>query len=109
VLLGPLPSQLADFALRIINPDGSEAEKSGNGLRIFARYLWDTRRVSDAPFVIETKGGLADARVLSEARLIRMGMGQASFDSQVVGIGGPRREWSPRRWSLPAGSCAARA
>lgn len=92
VLLGPLPSRLADFALRIINPDGSEAEKSGNGLRIFARYLWDTRRVSDAPFVIETKGGLADARVLPEEQLIRMGMGQASFDSQVVGIGGPRRE-----------------
>ena len=29
------------LALRIFNPDGSEAEKSGNGLRIFARYLWD--------------------------------------------------------------------
>ena len=31
----------ADFGLRIFNPDGSEAEKSGNGLRIFAKYLWD--------------------------------------------------------------------
>ena len=31
----------ADFGLRILNPDGSEAEKSGNGLRIFAKYLWD--------------------------------------------------------------------
>ncbi|HKO89871.1 MAG TPA: diaminopimelate epimerase [Polyangiaceae bacterium] len=92
VLLGPLPSSRADFALRIINPDGSEAEKSGNGLRIFARYLWDTRRVGDAPFVIETKGGLAEARVLPEAQLVRMGMGQASFDSQVVGIAGARRE-----------------
>ena len=35
------PSARADFGLRIFNPDGSEAEKSGNGLRIFAKYLWD--------------------------------------------------------------------
>lgn len=92
ILLGPLPSQVADFGLRIINPDGSEAEKSGNGLRIFARYLYDTSRVSEAPFRIETKGGVADARILRERREIRVGMGRASFDSQVVGIDGPRRE-----------------
>ena len=35
------PSTRADFGLRIFNPDGSDAEKSGNGLRIFAKYLWD--------------------------------------------------------------------
>lgn len=35
ILLGPLPSNTCDFRLRIFNPDGSEAEKSGNGLRIF--------------------------------------------------------------------------
>lgn len=29
------------FGLRIFNPDGTEAEKSGNGLRIFGRYLFD--------------------------------------------------------------------
>jgi diaminopimelate epimerase len=92
LLIGPLPSERADFALRIINPDGSEAEKSGNGLRIFARYLWDTGRVTEASFVIETKGGLAEARVTPGARTIRVGMGQASFDSAVVGIAGPRRD-----------------
>lgn len=36
--------------LRIINPDGSEAEKSGNGLRIYARYLFDIGRVGHEPF-----------------------------------------------------------
>ena len=35
-ILTPAPSVTADFGLRIFNPDGSEAEKSGNGLRIFA-------------------------------------------------------------------------
>ena len=39
ILLGPLPSQTAKCALKIYNPDGSIAEKSGNGLRIFSRYL----------------------------------------------------------------------
>lgn len=92
ILLGPLPSEAADFALRIINPDGSEAEKSGNGLRIFARYLYDTGRVGQAPFRIATPGGVALAQVFPERGLIRMGMGRASFDSQVVGIAGPRRE-----------------
>jgi len=36
---GPAPLEEADFGLRIFNPDGSEAEKSGNGLRIFSRHL----------------------------------------------------------------------
>ena len=41
ILLGPtaVPGDPGTFGLRIFNPDGSEAEKSGNGLRIFARYL----------------------------------------------------------------------
>ena len=50
ILLGPLPSDVCDFALRLFNPDGGEFEKSGNGLRIFARYLWDEGRVSGQPF-----------------------------------------------------------
>jgi diaminopimelate epimerase len=92
ILLGPLPASLADFGLRIINPDGSEAEKSGNGLRIFARFLYDTRRVGADPFRIATPGGVALSQVFPERRLIRVGMGRASFDSQVVGIAGPRRD-----------------
>jgi diaminopimelate epimerase len=92
ILLGPLPSSNAEVGMRIINPDGSEAEKSGNGLRIFARYLWDTGRVRHEPFRIETKGGIAPAQVFPEAGMVRVGMGRASFDSEVVGITGPRRE-----------------
>jgi diaminopimelate epimerase len=92
ILLGPLPAEDAEFGLRIINPDGSEAEKSGNGLRIFARFLYDTRRVGTEPFRIATAGGVALSQVFPERKLIRVGMGQASFDSQVIGIAGRRRE-----------------
>ncbi len=48
----------ADFGVRIYNPDGSEAEKSGNGLRIFGRYLYATRRTRKRSFSVQTKGGL---------------------------------------------------
>jgi diaminopimelate epimerase len=92
ILLGPLAGETADFGLRIINPDGSEAEKSGNGLRIFARYLYDTGRVGREPFRIVTPGGVAPAQVYPERGLIRIGMGHATFDSQAVGIAGPRRD-----------------
>src|SRR5665213_4505358 len=63
ILLGPLPSKKAKFALRIFNPDGSEAEKSGNGLRIFSRYLWDKKLVGKDEFTIETPGGVVKATV----------------------------------------------
>ncbi len=52
ILYGP---EIKDnyFKLRIFNPDGSEAEKSGNGLRIFSRYLWDVGLVKTNPFIIQ--------------------------------------------------------
>ncbi len=51
-------SKKADFGVRIYNPDGSEAEKSGNGLRILGRYLYATRRTRKRSFSVQTKGGL---------------------------------------------------
>jgi diaminopimelate epimerase len=57
-ILAFVPSKRADFGLRIFNPDGSEAEKSGNGLRIFARYLHATGKTKKKRFTVETKGGL---------------------------------------------------
>ena len=50
ILYGPHVQEDA-FGLTIYNPDGSEAEKSGNGLRIFSRYLWDTGKVTEAPLL----------------------------------------------------------
>ena len=61
--------------LRILNPDGSEAEKSGNGLRIFARYLWDLGAVTDRPFEVLTPGGVVTCQVLSDGRSVTVEMG----------------------------------
>ena len=71
ILWGPMASKQADFGLRIFNPDGSEAEKSGNGLRIFARFLWDQGLVKTPHFTIETPGGVVEAEVKSGHRITR--------------------------------------
>lgn len=92
ILLGPLPSQNAPFALRIFNPDGSEAEKSGNGLRIFCRYLWDQKLVGTDEFAVETAGGLVRARVFDAGRNVCVDMGRVRFWSDEIPVAGPRRE-----------------
>jgi diaminopimelate epimerase len=92
ILLGPLPSSDCDFGLRIFNPDGSEAEKSGNGIRIFARYLWDLGLVKNDPFTLSTIGGAVKAQLLDEAKTIRVDMGKVTFQSDQIPVRGLRRE-----------------
>src|SRR5262249_44057406 len=94
-VLALVPSAYADAGLRIYNPDGSEAEKSGNGLRIFARWLVETGRVANDRFRVETPGGIVDCRVEREnGRIvdIAVDMGRASFRSDDVPCSGPSRE-----------------
>jgi diaminopimelate epimerase len=92
ILLGPSASGSARFALRIFNPDGSEAEKSGNGLRIFARYLRDRGLVGGEEFAIETPGGLVAATVAAGGGSVSVEMGHVSFWSDEIPVAGPRRE-----------------
>jgi diaminopimelate epimerase len=93
ILWGPLPSAKGSAGrLRIFNPDGSEAEKSGNGLRIFSRFLQDTGRAGLAPFSIETQGGLVEVRIAPEGRNITVDMGRVSFLSSDIPVAGASRE-----------------
>lgn len=92
ILLPSLANRREDFELRIFNPDGSEAEKSGNGLRIFARYLWDCGLVQREVFTVRTVGGAVRCEVRENGKAVFVEMGRASFDSQAVPIRGPRRE-----------------
>ena len=92
ILLGPLPATNAKCALKIYNPDGSEAEKSGNGLRIFSRYLWDRKMVGEEEFAIQTAGGLVLSTVFDNGKSVRVEMGRVSFWSDQIPVAGPRRE-----------------
>ena len=92
ILVGPLPSNEAICALKIYNPDGSIAEKSGNGLRIFSRYLWDIKYVGNVEFPIQTDGGVVKSTVFDEGKMVRVEMGKVSFDSEKIPVAGPKRE-----------------
>jgi diaminopimelate epimerase len=79
-ILEPVPSEHADHGVRIWNPDGSVAEKSGNGLRIFARYLTNHRGASSS-LTIETASGVVSCEVGSE---IAVDMGVATFEPTEI-------------------------
>ncbi len=87
-ILALVSSKKADFGLRIFNPDGSEAEKSGNGLRIFARYLHATGKTKRRHFTVDTKGGLVtiDLHVdrHGDASAVTVEMGQATFKPDAL-------------------------
>jgi len=92
ILFGPSETSDADFGLRIFNPDGSEAEKSGNGLRIFARYLRDCGKVGSEAFTILTTGGIVEAKLSEDGASVTVEMGRVSFDSTEIPVAGPARE-----------------
>jgi diaminopimelate epimerase len=73
-----------DAAVRIWNPDGSEAEKSGNGTRIFAKFCIDHGYASaDKPLRMHTLGGPVTARTVTRERdrtVLRMSMGSVTFE-----------------------------
>jgi len=89
-ILLKVPSNKADFGLRIFNPDASEAEKSGNGIRIFAKYLYDYSFAGRKDFTIETLGGIVNAHVVEEwngkAFMIKVDMGKPTFIASQIPV-----------------------
>jgi len=88
-------TQRADFGLRIFNPDGSEAEKSGNGLRIFAKYLWERGRSKHTTFTVDTKGGIVECQCRVEGghmRFATVEMGRATFRAPEIPMNGADRD-----------------
>lgn len=106
-ILARVPSSRADFGLRIFNPDGTEAEKSGNGLRIFAAYLLARGEVEEArAFGVETPGGLVEMRIVSSTPtelMVEVEMGIATFRTAEVGLAGPDREGTGEWLEMEAG------
>ncbi len=92
ILYGPAEGS-SDLTVRILNPDGSEAEKSGNGLRIFARYLFEKGYVDSRRFDIKTLGGTVRVHIQDDSgRLINIEMGSVTFLSNEIPVSGEPRE-----------------
>ncbi|GMV99027.1 MAG: diaminopimelate epimerase [Candidatus Hydrogenedentota bacterium] len=82
----------AEFAMRIFNADGSEAETCGNGIRCFAKYVYERGMTSSAEFIIDTLGGPnrvvlgLDGKIV---KTVRSNMGKPKFERAEIPMIGP--------------------
>ena len=92
VLYGPIDID-GKMGVRIFNSDGSEAAISGNGVRIFAKYLKDASYVQKKNFKLYTGNGPVEVTFLNEdGSRLRVSMGKLSFWSDEIPVIGERRE-----------------
>lgn len=92
ILYGPIFKEGKPF-VRIFNPDGGETQISGNGVRIFAKYLLDQGYIQEKKFVIGTESGELLVECLNErATQFKVYMGKPSFASAAIPVGGEERE-----------------
>ena len=56
-------SEIADFKMKIFNHDGTEAEMCGNGIRCFAKYVYEKNRINKTEFLIETLAGIKKVKL----------------------------------------------
>jgi diaminopimelate epimerase len=85
ILYGPLVNSNKEHCFKIFNPDGSEAEKSGNGLAIFSLYALDNNYVQSPKFSLKTKGGKVIVRVKSRKdNIFQIELGHFSFNSNDI-------------------------
>ncbi len=92
ILYGPI---LKDnkIKVRIFNPDGSEVEKSGNGVRIFSKYLLDKGYIKEKTFILSTLGGDVKVEYLDKmGKKIKVAMGKVTFESEEIPVSGEKRK-----------------
>jgi diaminopimelate epimerase len=87
------PSQRADFRMRMYNPDGSESEMCGNGIRCFAKYVYDAGLADRPEMAVETGAGVLDlvvhpANGSAESVTVSMGVPEFRPDRVPVAVGG---------------------
>ena len=77
-------SKVADFKMRIYNQDGSQAEMCGNGIRGFAKYVYDNKLINNKEMTIETLAGIKKVRVYTmqdgKVQTVQVNMGKASLE-----------------------------
>jgi diaminopimelate epimerase len=93
IVVGPTVDAAGQMSIRIYNPDGSEAEKSGNGIRIFTRYAYEAGYITREPCALMTRSGAVTVRVLDDVGgMIEVDMGRPSFRSSDITMTGPDRD-----------------
>jgi diaminopimelate epimerase len=77
-----LNSKKADYRMRIFNPDGSEPEMCGNGIRCFARYIADKKISKKTLLLVETKAGIIKPEILHNG--VKVDMGEPILDKPNI-------------------------
>jgi diaminopimelate epimerase len=86
-----LPSKSADLKMRMFNPDGSEAEMCGNGIRCFARYAFERHIVDDTQLRVETAAGIKSLKLLTrggKVEAVKVDMGQPRLKRSEIPMRG---------------------
>jgi len=88
-LIAVLPSDKADARMRIFNSDGSEPEMCGNGIRCFARYVYDSGYIKKETMTIETLAGILSVHLeIIEGKVhnVTVGMGQPILEPELIPV-----------------------
>lgn len=86
-----LPSEIADVKMRIINSDGSEANMCGNGIRCFAKYVYDNQVNTAKSFTIETGAGVMIPELIVEdgkVIFVKVNMGAPQLERSAIPMTG---------------------
>ncbi len=78
-------SKSADFKMRIFNADGSEVEMCGNGIRCFAKYIWDRKLSDKKVLMVETLAGIMKPEKVDD-NMIKVDMGEPRFRPQEIPV-----------------------
>lgn len=87
-----LPSETADFRMRIFNADGSEARMCGNGSRCVGKLVFDSGMTDKTSLTLETLSGIKHLRLFQgdDGKIHRvtvdMGAGVAAQPASLQGL-----------------------
>ena len=90
-----LPSRAADFRMRIFNADGSEAEMCGNGIRAFAKFVYERGYTRERELEVETLAGIIRPRLRlrgGKVTQVRVDMGEPRLGRSEIPMKGPDQD-----------------
>ena len=85
-LLTVHPSEFADFKMEIYNADGSQVEMCGNGIRCFAKYVFDHGITQKRELEVETLAGIIRPRIVGD--LVEVDMGEPILEGRMIPVDG---------------------
>ena len=83
-LLTVHPSKVADFKMEIYNADGSQVEMCGNGIRCFAKYVYDHGITRKRALEVETLAGIIRPKIVGD--LVEVDMGEPILDGRKIPV-----------------------